>query len=131
MVHDTLPSQDVSTNQIWNSYLKEYRICGPDRKAGRTDGGTDSAITICLLKFLWGHKNGKVQCSYQELVSSFICMFHSFHELQAFVRLLKKTLLFLIYANPNNQPPPPTLNLYITQYLTVRWHDYPILTYLI
>ena len=65
MVRDTPPSQDVSTHQIWNSYLKEYRRYGPDTKAGRTDwrtdgltdGRTDSAITICLPKFLWGHKN--------------------------------------------------------------------------
>ena len=27
------------------------------RRDGRTDGPTDSAITICLPKFLWGHKN--------------------------------------------------------------------------
>ena len=27
------------------------------KRDGRTDGGTDSAITICLPKFLWGHKN--------------------------------------------------------------------------
>ena len=40
MVRDTPPSQDVSTNQIWNSYLKEYRRYGPDTKAGRTDGRT-------------------------------------------------------------------------------------------
>ena len=65
MVRDTPPSQDASTHQIWNSYLKEYRRYGPDTKAGRThgrthgqtDGRTDSAITICLPKFLWGHKN--------------------------------------------------------------------------
>ena len=25
MVHDTLLSQDASTHQIWNSYLKEYK----------------------------------------------------------------------------------------------------------
>ena len=25
MVHDTLPSKDASTHQIWDSYLKEYR----------------------------------------------------------------------------------------------------------
>ena len=30
MVGDTLPSQDVSTHQIWNSYLKEYRRYAPD-----------------------------------------------------------------------------------------------------
>ena len=57
MVRDTPPSRDVSTHQIWNSYIKEYRRYGPDTKAGRTDGRTDSAITICLPKFLWGHKN--------------------------------------------------------------------------
>ena len=60
MVRDTPPYQDVSTHQIWNSYLKEYRRYGPDTKAGgtdgQTDGRTDSAITICLPKFLWGHK---------------------------------------------------------------------------
>ena len=60
MVRDTPPSQDVSTHQIWNSYLKEYRRYGPDTKAGQTDGWTDgltdSAITICLPKFFWGHK---------------------------------------------------------------------------
>ena len=36
MVCDTPPSQDVSTDQIWNSYLKEYRRYGPDTKARRT-----------------------------------------------------------------------------------------------
>ena len=41
MVGDTPPSQDVSTHQIWNSYLKEYRRYGPDTKAGRTDGQCD------------------------------------------------------------------------------------------
>ena len=40
MVCDTPPSQDASTQQIWNSYLKEYRRYGPDTKAGRTDGRT-------------------------------------------------------------------------------------------
>ena len=40
MVRHTPPSQDVSTHQIWNSYLKEYRRYGPDMKAGRTDGRT-------------------------------------------------------------------------------------------
>ena len=62
MVRNTLPSQDASTHQIWNSYLKEYRRYGPDTKAGLTDGRTDfSAITICLPKFLWGHKNWKIK----------------------------------------------------------------------
>ena len=48
MVRDTPPSQDVSTHQIWNSYLKEYRRYGPDTKAGRTDGLTDGR-TVRLL----------------------------------------------------------------------------------
>ena len=30
MVCNTLPSQDAFTNQIWNSYLKEYRRYAPD-----------------------------------------------------------------------------------------------------
>ena len=47
MVRDTPPSQDASTHQIWNSYLKEYRRYAPDTKwDGRTDGRTDIVITI-------------------------------------------------------------------------------------
>ena len=39
MVRDTPPSQDASTHQIWNSYLKEYRRYAPDTKRDvRTDG---------------------------------------------------------------------------------------------
>ena len=30
MIFDTLSSQDAFTHQIWNSYLKEYRIYAPD-----------------------------------------------------------------------------------------------------
>ena len=30
MVHDTTPSQDASTHQIWNSYLKNYKRYAPD-----------------------------------------------------------------------------------------------------
>ena len=30
MVRDTLSSQDASTHQIWNLYLKEYRRYAPD-----------------------------------------------------------------------------------------------------
>ena len=48
MVRDTPPSQDVSTHQIWNSYLKEYRRYGPDTKAGRTDRLADGR-TVRLL----------------------------------------------------------------------------------
>ena len=41
MVRDTPSSQDASTHQIWNSYLKEYRRYAPDTKRdGRTDGRT-------------------------------------------------------------------------------------------
>ena len=37
MVRDIPPSQDASTYQIWNSYLKEYRRYAPDKKLdGRT-----------------------------------------------------------------------------------------------
>ena len=43
MVRDTPPSQDASTHQIWNSYLKEYRRYAPDTKK---DGRTDIVITI-------------------------------------------------------------------------------------
>ena len=48
------PSQNASTHQIWNSYLKEYRRYAPDTKQDRR---TDSVISICLPKFLWGHNN--------------------------------------------------------------------------
>ena len=71
MVRDTPPSQDVSTHKSWNSYLKGYRRYGPDTKAGRTDrrtdGWTDSAITICLPKFLWGHKKLVFKYPYNHL----------------------------------------------------------------
>ena len=43
MLRDTPPSQDASTHQIWNSYLKEYRRYAPDTKR---DGRTDSVIAI-------------------------------------------------------------------------------------
>ena len=49
MVRDTPPFQDVSTHQIWNSYLKEYRRYAPDTKRdGRTYGRTDGR-TVRLL----------------------------------------------------------------------------------
>ena len=87
MVRDTPPSQDVSTHQIWNSYLKESRRYGPDTKAGRTHGRTDSAITICLPKFLWGHKKiktyiyiiSKSDLSTQICVCKFKVLPHFFH----------------------------------------------------
>ena len=42
MVLDTLPSQDVSTYQIWNSYLKEFRRYAQDTKQDRrTEGRPD------------------------------------------------------------------------------------------
>ena len=43
MVRDNPPSQDASTHQIWNTYLKEYRRYAPDTKR---DGRTDIVITI-------------------------------------------------------------------------------------
>ena len=43
MVCDTPPSQDASTHQIWNSYLKEYRRYAPDTNR---DSRTDIVITI-------------------------------------------------------------------------------------
>ena len=47
MVSDTPPSQDASTHQIWNSYLKEYKRYAPDTKReGRTDRRTDIVNTI-------------------------------------------------------------------------------------
>ena len=49
MVRDTPSSQDASTHQIWNSYLKEYRRYAPDTKQdGWTDGWTDGR-TVRLL----------------------------------------------------------------------------------
>ena len=42
MLRDTPSSQDASTHQIWNSYLKEYRRYAPDTKRdGHTDRHTD------------------------------------------------------------------------------------------
>ena len=68
MVCDTRPSQDASTHQIWDSYLKEYRRYAPDSKR---EGGTDSAITICLPKFLLGHKKCFHSLFFQESYSYF------------------------------------------------------------
>ena len=42
MVHDTTPSQDASVQQIWDSYLKEYRRYVPDTNGtDTTDGKCD------------------------------------------------------------------------------------------
>ena len=52
MVCDTSPSQDVTTHQIWNSYLKEYRRYAPDTKRdGRTDWQCDFYIYASLSSF--------------------------------------------------------------------------------
>ena len=59
MVRDTLPSQDASTHQIWNSYLKEYRRYGPDTKAGRTHGRTVRLLYASQSSF-GGIKSGKI-----------------------------------------------------------------------
>ena len=49
MVCDTPTSQDASTHQIWNSYLKAYRRYALDTKQdGPTDGRTDGR-TVRLL----------------------------------------------------------------------------------
>ena len=55
MICDTLSSQDASTHQIWNFYLKKYRRYGPATKAGRTDGQCDYYMPP--KKFLWRHNN--------------------------------------------------------------------------
>ena len=57
MVRDTPPSQDASTHQIWNSYLKEYRRYGPDTKAGRTDGRTDRQTDGQTVRLLYAFQS--------------------------------------------------------------------------
>ena len=57
MVRDTPPSQDVSTHQIWNSYLKEYRRYGPDTKAGQTDGRTDRLTDGRTVRLLYASQS--------------------------------------------------------------------------
>ena len=53
MVRDTPPSQDASTHQIWNSYLKEYRRYAPDMKLDeRTDGHCDKYKTKSEVKVM-------------------------------------------------------------------------------
>ena len=57
MVRDTPPSQDASTHQIWNSYLKEYRRYGPDTKARRTDGLTDGQTDGRTVRLLYASQS--------------------------------------------------------------------------
>ena len=49
MVRDTPPSQDVSTHQIWISFLKEYRRYAPDTKRDRRTYGRTDGRTVRLL----------------------------------------------------------------------------------
>ena len=57
MVRDTPPSQDASTHQIWNSYLKEYRRYGPDTKAGRTHGRTHGRTDGRTVRLLYASQS--------------------------------------------------------------------------
>ena len=57
MVRDTPPSQDASTHQIWNSYLKEYRRSGPDTKAGRTHGQTHGRTDGRTVRLLYASQS--------------------------------------------------------------------------
>ena len=45
MVHDTDPSQDASTHQIWNSLLKEYKRYAPDTKFLKTRSEVKVTVT--------------------------------------------------------------------------------------
>ena len=63
MVRDTPSSQDASTHQIWNPYLKEYRRYAPDTKRdgqthGRTDGQTVRLLYDVKLNTKQHHLNG-------------------------------------------------------------------------
>ena len=57
MVNDTPPSQDASTHQIWNAYLKEYRRYGPDTKAGRTHGRTHGRTDGRTVRLLYASQS--------------------------------------------------------------------------
>ena len=46
MVCDTLPSQDAYTQQIWNSYLKEYKRYVPDTKILKTRSEVKVKVTV-------------------------------------------------------------------------------------
>ena len=56
------------------------------RTHGRTDGRTDSATTICLPKFLWGHK--KYACVYVGL--------KVFHDVCIILYTCKSSLYFIL-----------------------------------
>ena len=42
---------------------------------GRTDGGKDSAITICLPNVLWGHKNSSVKKVELIIAANPVCIY--------------------------------------------------------
>ena len=45
MVRDTLSSQDASTYQIWDSYLKQYKRYGPDTIILKTRSEVNVTVT--------------------------------------------------------------------------------------
>ena len=45
MVYDTPPSQEASTHQIWNSYLKEYKRYAPDTIILKTRSDVKVTVT--------------------------------------------------------------------------------------
>ena len=88
MVRNILPSQNASTHQIWNSYLKECRRYARDKKR---DGWTDSAITICLPKFLWGLL---VEC----IIVVIVYIYHSLFKPSYVLVLLRGYLVSTFYS---------------------------------
>ena len=46
MVHDTSSSQDASTHQIWDSYLKYYKIYAPDTIILKTRSEVKVEVTV-------------------------------------------------------------------------------------
>ena len=57
MVRDTPLSQDVSTYQIWNPYLKESRRYAPDTKRdGQMHGRTDGRMEGRTVQLLYASK---------------------------------------------------------------------------
>ena len=58
MVRNTPSSQDASTHQIWNSYLKEYRRYAPDTKRdGRTHGRTHGRTYRRTVRLLYASQS--------------------------------------------------------------------------